>query len=132
VGTGIVIYQWKQVVYHILKKETVPNLKWFLWQKDLNFFISEEVPENFREPQMMHEITEFTELKWKEWRCIEALKNELFLLDKSIATEYLKYRTEFFKRLIKFHENTPSKEWFDADDLRKEINRTYEYLKTLS
>lgn len=131
VGTRTVIYKWKPIVYSILKKELVPTLKWFLWQKDLNFFISEDVPENFRDPQILHEIIEFTELKWKKWRCLESLKRELFLLDKSISQEYLKYRIDFFKSLIQYHKNTPSSEWFDADDLREEINKTYEYLKIL-
>lgn len=45
--------------------------------------------------------------------------------------EYIAYRRGFFKRLVEYHKNTKSKENFDADEFREEIQQSYEYLESL-
>lgn len=131
VGKWVIIYNNRPIEYTIVKKELVPELKWFLWCAKGYFFISEDVPERFREPQIMHEIVEFTELQWKKWRCLQSLKYELSSIPKDMREEYIAYRRGFFKRLVEYHKNTKSKENFDADEFREEIQQSYEYLESL-
>jgi len=131
VGIWVIIYNNIPIPYTIMKKEAVPSLKWFLWYPEWKYlFISEEVPEKFREPQLMHEIVEFTELKWKKWRCLQSLKYELSFIAEDMWQEYIEYRRDFFKRLVEFHKNTKTDK-FDADEFRWEIQQSYEYLKSI-
>ena len=132
VGKWIILYNNKPVKYTIVKKEMAPKLKWFLWYPWWeHLFISEEVPEKFREPQLIHEIVEFTELQWKKWRCLQSLKYELSLISEEIWNEYIEYRRDFFERLIEYYKNIPSSEKFDANEFREEIQKSYEHLVSL-
>jgi len=82
-----------------------------------NLFISEEVPEKFRVPQLLHEIIEFTELKDQEGRCAEAIKRELETITDDIRAKYIAYRTIFFANLDEY------------DAFKAEIRASYQLLQ---
>lgn len=126
VGVGEIEYGGKKIPYTILKKESVPTLPGFLGYPNAEYlFISEEVPENFRAPQLIHEIIEFTELKGQKGKCVEALKRELSFVPEEIRQEYFKYRRIFFKRLIEYYKD------FKDEDFKAEIQASYEFLQGL-
>ena len=126
VGSGFVEYKGNKTPYSILRKELEPRLPGFLGYPDgLYLFISEEVPEKFRYPQLIHEIIEFTELKEEKGRCLAALKEELKLISSEDTEEYLSYRKKFFENLVKYYENS------DNEEFKSEIQASLEFLRNL-
>lgn len=126
VGTGEIEYGGKKIPYTILKRELAPALPGFLgYPNGEHLFISEEVPEKFRAPQLIHEIVEFTELKGQKGRCVEALKHELSVVPDEIRQEYLEYRRIFFARLVAYYKDSKNEEF------KAEIQTSYEYLQGL-
>lgn len=126
VGVGEIEYGGRKIPYTILKKESVPTLPGFLgYPKAEYLFISEEVPEEFRVPQLIHEIIEFTELTGQKGRCVEALKRELSVIPEEIKQKYIEYRRDFFKRLIEYYKN------FEDENFKAEIQASYEFLQKL-
>jgi len=126
VGVGEVEYKGQTIPYTILKKELAPKLPGFLgFPKGENLFISEEVPEQFRLPQLVHEIIEFTELVGQKGRCLEALKRELSIVPEKIKQEYIEYRRDFFARLVEYYKESKN------EDFKSEIQASYEYLQNL-
>lgn len=126
VGIGEIEYCGKRFPYSILRKEVEPKLSGFLGFFGGKFlFISEEVPEQFRAPQLIHEIIEFTEFQGKRGRCLEALMREFNFVPPEDFKEYIKYRLKFFKSLVDFYENS------DDEEFKKEIQASYEYISVL-
>lgn len=126
VGTGEIEHEGKRILYTILKKELAPTLPGFLgYPNGEHLFISEEVPEKFRVPQLIHEIIEFTELKGKKSRCVEALKRELSVVPEEIKQEYLEYRRNFFAKLIEYNKNSKD------EDFKAEIQASHKFLQEL-
>ena len=124
VGVGEVEYEGQRIPYTVLNKDLEPNLPGFLGYPDgENLFISEEVPEEYRLPQLIHEIVEFTKLKDKKGRCVEALKHELSFVPGKIWEEYLEYRTDFFARLVEYYKGSKD------EDLKEEIRASYGVLQ---
>ncbi len=127
VGSGEITYGDQTVPYTILKKELQPKLPGFLgYPKGEHLFISEEVPEEYRTPQLVHEIVEFTTLKGKRGRCVEALLHELAVVPEEIRQAYLEYRTRFFERLVAYSKDSENEEF------KAEIKASYEYLQRIS
>jgi ubiquinone/menaquinone biosynthesis C-methylase UbiE len=126
VDKGEIILAGETYKYTVLKKELEPALAGFIGQFEGHFFISEEVPNEYRELQLIHEIIEFTELTDQPGRCLQALKRELELIPDNIKSEYLKYRKDFFKRLITYHTERDTNQEFI-----KEIRASYKLLVTL-
>ena len=125
VGKNEVEFEGQKIPYTILRKEVEPKLPGFLGFPEGKFlFISEEVPEEFRNPQLVHEIIEFTELKGKKGRCLESMKRELEIVPDDIKKEYIEYRRNFFGRLIEYSKNS------DDEDFKKEIQASYDYLQS--
>ena len=105
--------------YAILKKDLEPNLPGFLGFIDGGFlFISENVPSQFRDPQLIHEILEFNKFKEQKGRCAMATKEELgyarFSMNHNLYLSYIRYRIVFFKRLIKYYKR--QNESFDSSE----------------
>jgi len=126
VGKGEIEHKGLKVPYTVLKKELEPRLPGFLgYPNGEHLFISEEVPEKFRIPQLTHEIIEFTELEGQKGRCLEALKRELAIVPEEIREEYLEYRTNFFANLVKLYEKS------EDEDFKTEIQASYDYLQQL-
>ncbi|NQV13433.1 MAG: hypothetical protein HQ530_03970 [Parcubacteria group bacterium] len=126
VGTGEIEYGGKMISYTVLKKEVAPDLPGFLGYPDgEHLFISEEVPKEFRAPQLTHEIIEFTELEGQEGRCLEALKRELAMVPGDIEQRYIEYRRDFFARLVEYYKES------EDEDFKAEIQASYEYLQNL-
>lgn len=126
VGIGEIEYNGRKILYSILQKDLVPSLPGFLWYPNgEHLFISEEVPEKFRDPQLIHEIIEFSELKDQTWRCLMALKAELEMLQQNIRQEYLAYRKDFFARLVEFQKDN------ENEDFKAEIQASHDFLQNL-
>lgn len=114
------------IPYTVLRSGLAPTLPGFLGYLDgQHLFISAEVPERFRNPQLIHEIIEFTELRGVKGRCLEALKRELAMVPADIKQEYLEYRRIFFAKLIGYYAGS------DDEDFKAEIRASYEYLQQL-
>jgi hypothetical protein len=127
VGASEVEHEGRKILYTIVDKSLEPKLPGFMGYLDgEHLFISEEVPDEFRIPQLVHEIIEFTELKDQKGRCLEALKRELKIVPDNIKPAYLKYRTIFFEKLIEYYKNSKK------EDFKTEIRASYDFLKELS
>jgi len=116
----------ERIPFTVLKKELEPSLPGFLgFSKGKHLFISEEVPEDFRIPQLCHEIVEFVELKGKEGRCLESLKRELETVREEIKKEYIHYRRMFFERLVAYYQDS------EDEDFKREIVKSMEHLRSI-
>lgn len=120
-------YKGEKFPYSIFKKEAKLELPGFLGHVEghRHFFISEEVPENFKKYQLIHEVIEYTELNGKIGRCVEALNQEIALVPEDIKQEYLKYRRDFFARLVEYYKN------YEDEEFKAEIQKSFEFLKKL-
>ncbi|KKR91908.1 hypothetical protein A3D45_03035 [Candidatus Falkowbacteria bacterium RIFCSPHIGHO2_02_FULL_42_9] len=126
VATNEIEHGGKKFPYTVLKRELAPTLPGFLgYPNGEHLFISEDVPEKFRAPQLIHEIVEFTELKGVKGRCVEALKRELAVMSEEIRQEYLEYRRNFFAKLIEYYKESKD------EDFKVEIQASYEFLQGL-
>lgn len=130
VGKGRIEYEGRDYFYTILDSKVQPKLPGFLGYPDgENLFISEGVPEEFRDPQLIHEIIEYTELKGKEGRCLEALRRELEIarekFEEEKYLEYLEYRRNFFAKLVDYYKESSD------EGFKTEIRRSYEYLEKI-
>jgi hypothetical protein len=70
------------------------------------FFISDEVPESFRELYIAHEAYEYALEGGPDSRgnCLRALRYELSLVPRNIRKEYIPYRRNFFRRMVAFYD----------------------------
>jgi len=125
-GSGEIEYKGKKIPFTLIRREALLALPGFLGFPDgKHLFISEEVLEEFRTPQLIHEIIEFSELKGQEGRCVEALKQELLFVPEKIRPKYLGYRRAFFARLIEFQKNSKD------EGFKAEIAASYKFLQEL-
>lgn len=125
VGMGSVVYGESTYPCTVVKKELEPRLPGFVgFPEGKNLFCSEEVPEDYREWILTHEIIEFTELKGQEGRCVSALKQELEKVPDEMKAEYIAYRKAFFERLVAYYESSDDKAF------KKEITASLEYLES--
>ena len=126
VGKGFINHSRRITFYSVLKKEVEPNLPGFLGYADgEHLIISEEVPKEYRRPQLIHEI-ECARRKGQKGRCVEALKRELENVPFGIRPEYIKYRTNFFANLVAFYQDS------EDEDFKAEIQASYEFLQGIS
>ena len=116
-------YRGITIPYSIMNKDLEPRLPGFLGFFDGYLVISEEVQDSYRRPQLIHEYVEYTKSNDKPGRCVAALKHELKFVSEEIRSEYLRYRRDYFGRLIEYYRDLRK----DADELR-EIRNGYDYL----
>ena len=90
-------------------------------------FISEQVPENYREPMVLHEIDEFEKFQRIEGRCLGALKLELeWVSSKEFFEDYIVFRLEVFNHLINFLKKDNPNSFFIPEAMK-----SAEHLKSL-
>jgi len=134
VGKGEVEYGGKKFVYTIVKRELEPRLPGFVGfaNKELpdHLFISEEVPPRFRSYILRHEIREFTELRHRPNRCVEALKAELAEVPADLKPSYVPYRRNFFEKLTVFYKEEEAAGRAAPHTLVKNIASGLEYLRS--
>jgi hypothetical protein len=92
--------------YFVLPSSLEPSLKHFVFQMigedTMLFGISEDVPSQFRDYALAHEILEFTRL-WQENKpCTKALEQELVLVPARLQQEYCTMRRDFFQDLYQY------------------------------
>jgi len=119
-------YKGKTIPYSVLKKEVALDLPGFLGYANGHLFISEEVPENFRNPQLIHEYIEFVELKDEKDRCLQASKRELEYVPDELKESYLEYREDFFARLVVYYKD------YDDDAFRNRIEASSAFFKKIT
>lgn len=103
---GALEFRDGKVSYAILKREANPKLPGFsgCWEigEEKHFFISEDIPERFRELILLHEMQEFIVLKKAPGSCLRSLLYELAFVHGDLYEEYILYRRNFFRRLVPF------------------------------
>ena len=137
VEMGTIAYLGEQIPYTVAKKEIAPQLPGFIgWvnpAKAEHLFISEEVPEEFRYPQLLHEIIEFKSYKGQPDRCRNALQKELSVVPPDILPRYIPYRRDFFGALLNLYDNSPAEaQAAYPPDFRDEIQQSYDHLDRLT
>ncbi len=126
VDVGVVEYEGEEIPYTVLNKDLEPKLPGFVgYLNGEHLFISEEIPEKYRFPQLIHEIVEFTKLKDQKGRCVEALKHELSFIPEEIWEEYIEYRKNFFADLIEYYKDS------EDENFKAEIAASYEVLQDI-
>lgn len=131
-GTHVLgAYQFKNpaggnpISFLLVSKDREPRLRGFVGESEGYFFISDEVPEEYRPYFVYHEHLEFTAFKGEMGRCLAALKCELGLVPEYLQTEYLVYRRDFFEHLLTFlrlpENDTPA-------EFLAEIQASFDYL----
>lgn len=126
VGEEKVVFRGTEYPYAILVREVNPYLPGFLGcfpdGDKQYFFISEEVPQEFREFQLVHEILEFTELgRDVPGSCLKALMHELALVPEYMLKNYLPYRRDFFRNLVRYREMFPENRSTFDDNIKESL-----------
>ena len=91
------------VPFIVVSKDLEPRLPGFVGCVSGLPFISEEVPPEFREHAVNHELIEFIVLGRRPGSCLEALTRELNLVPADLVAKYIDYRRAFFERLVAYH-----------------------------
>ena len=112
VGESRIVFRGEGYPYAILAREANLELPGFLGcfpdGDKQYFFLSEDIPEEFREFQLVHEILEFTELgRDVPGSCLKALMHELALVPEHMLKNYLPYRRDFFRVLVRYNASQP-------------------------
>ncbi|MDP1833900.1 MAG: hypothetical protein Q8L11_03135 [Candidatus Moranbacteria bacterium] len=133
VGYGVVALHGEGIPYAILSRNVNKDLPGFVGcLKDggeRSFFISEDVPAQFREPQVLHEIMEFEELAECPGSCLMALRYELTLVPADLYEEYLRFRRDFFRRLMAYC--IAHSEWY-AQQRISDFQESLDHLETIA
>ncbi len=107
---GAIEFRDGEVPYAILKREANPKLPGFAgcWEvgEEKYFFISEDVPERFRVSILLHEMQEFIVHKKVPGSCLKSLLYEFAFVPGDLYKEYVRYRRNFFRRLVPFCVNS--------------------------
>lgn len=105
-GMGEVIFGDVSYPYAIIDpslEKRLPNFVGF--NLATNFlFISEDVPETYREFILGHEIDEFTNRPEVEGRCSLSVAAELARVPSAVMAGYVPFRTQMFQDLISYYE----------------------------
>ena len=73
IETDEVEYEGRNITYAVINSDLSPSPRYFVGYGNGNPFISEEVPESYRIPMIIHEVVEFEKFNGIEGRCLEAL-----------------------------------------------------------
>jgi len=117
------------IIYHILSPDVFsdhrfpPIANHFAGKCGYNsFYVSEAIPEKFRLPILAHEFYEYREpydTSQRRHRHHEAIKHEVrFARELGILPEYLEYRLELYRRLIKYCESKGENATNEKEDFR--------------
>ncbi|MFZ2188869.1 MAG: hypothetical protein WAV73_04875 [Candidatus Moraniibacteriota bacterium] len=132
VGFGAVPLDGLMIPYAVLSravnKDLVGFIGCFKYEDDQHYFISEDVPTEFREPQILHELNEIHELKEEPGSCLKSLLFELRFVGSDIREKYLAYRRDFFRRLVHYCAERP--EWY-SEQRRADFQESLDYLNGL-
>lgn len=127
VGDGTVKVDGNVHMYHILSRELEPRLPGFLgFPNGEVLFLSEDVPESYRPYVLAHEVREFTVHKDSLGRCKTSLLLELADVPPLLLPEYLRYRLDFFRRLVAYYAAS------DKEAFKAEIAMSLAYLEKLT
>lgn len=133
IGYGAVTFQGEVILYAVLSGSVNKELPGFVGcfkeGGERFFFISEDVPELFRGPQVLHEIMEFEELAECPGSCLRALRYELTLVPADLQDEYLRLRRDFFRRLMAYCTAHP--DWYAEQRLR-DFQESLDHLETIT
>lgn len=121
--TRTIEFGGKQREYKVVDRNLdSPAPRYFISYGSGTPFISDEVPEDYREPMVLHELTEFELLTGEEDRCVKALDAELKIVPEEIKGDYVKFRRGVFESLIKYLEQyTPDSPFIP--EARKSLDR---------
>jgi hypothetical protein len=129
---GTVVFHGEMVPYAVLSREINRDLPGFVGcfkqEGESFFFISEDVPVEFRSPQVVHEVMEFKELGERPGSCLQSLMFELELLPEELREEYIPFRREFFRRLLPYC--ATHAQWYPAQRLR-DFQESLDYLEKM-
>lgn len=118
---------------HILSRELAPDLVGFVGREKASgeFFASEDVPDEFFEFIMIHEIKEFTEFAGIAGRCLAAVLCEFDYAKAQLSVDrlkvYLEYRLDFFRRLVEYYRDKDGQE-----ELKYEISHGLTTLESVA
>src|SRR3989344_3216172 len=91
--TRTIEFDGKQREYRVVDRNIgSPAPKYFIAYNVGIPFISDEVPQQYREPMVLHELTEFELLPNEKDRCIRALRAELKIVPENIKEDYMRFR----------------------------------------
>ena len=126
-GKESLFFQGKNREFHVMDKNLPRSPSYFVAYNQGNPFISDEVPKNFRNPMIFHELYEFESLQEvKTSRCLKTLQIELRSVDSSLMEDYIPFRRLTFRELINFHIKHNSDE-----KIISELRESFEYLKLI-
>ncbi len=103
-----------------------PAPKYFISYGNGTPFISDEVPENYRNPMVFRELTEFELLQNESDRCLKALNAELEIVPENLRKDYVLFRREVFESLIDYF-----KHYQPDSPFISEAGKSLDKLKTL-
>ena len=103
--TKIIEFKEKKRKYLVVDRNMgLPAPKYFIAYAAGVQFISNEIPEDYRNPMVFHKLTEFELLPNENNKCLKSLLAELETIPENKRKEYLEFRREAFESLIDFLE----------------------------
>lgn len=125
--TKIINFNGENREYDIVDRNIGDAPKYFIGYGEGLPFISDEVPEEYREHMIFHELTEFENLKkQKNDKCLTALMFELERVPQEKRKEYIKFRRDTFRNLIEYLERKEPESSFIP-----ETKKSFDYLSKL-
>lgn len=126
VGEGSVLVDGVEYAYHVMSRDLF-HVKHFLGFPGTKFlFISEDVPEEYREHMLRHEVRDLLQRAGQDGRCLAALQLELAEVPQTIRADYIVLRRQLFRDLVAHYADQEG-----SDDLKRELAGSLAYLETL-
>lgn len=126
IETGVTTLDGKEFKYRVYDKNLNSKLSNFVGFVAGELFISEEVPEKYRNYFFLHEINCVPNIGKKNHHCVSALQYELSHVPKPDQVDYINFRKSFFEGLIHYHENESKATW--RDKLIVEMKESLKFL----
>ena len=114
VGTDSLYIGAEMIHFAIVDASLEPKLPNFVGRLEDNYyFLSEEIPTEYRKPILTHEVNCFA-LKacGRHNHCIVATEEELRHVSQEIRQDYLALRRTFFRNLARMYESQPTSSFY--------------------
>ena len=109
--TKAIEFNGEQREYLVVDRDIgVPASRYFVKYVLGMTIISDEVPEKFREPMVLHELLEFETFNFNKYRCFDALIQELQTVPDGERDAYIEFRRGVFEHLVRFCEDPVEEE----------------------
>lgn len=110
VKTGTYDHGRLPITYRVISKDYAPSYPFFAGCQEDMLFVSEEVPEQWRDYVLFHEATCMIDRRHQPGGCVRTTREEIELVPQADRLAYIEMRCQFYEALLEQQPNHPLKD----------------------